>query len=60
MVRPWKLDGGIFDVRLRIPADVRTVASNRQISLPKEAGGGRIKVGANLQHVKASLRTQTA
>ena len=39
MVRPWKLDSGIFDVRLRIPADVRTVASNRQISRLKEAGG---------------------
>ena len=35
MVRPWKLDSGIFDVRLRIPADVRTVASSRL----KEAGG---------------------
>jgi hypothetical protein len=59
MARPWKHpDSGFYYVRLRIPADVRTTASSRQIILPKDGWGGGFKVGPNSQHVKASLRSR--
>jgi integrase len=59
MARPWKHpDSGIYYVRQRIPTNVQAIARSRQISLPKEAGGGNIRVGSTGHHVKTSLRTR--
>lgn len=59
MARPWKQpSSGIYYVRGRIPRDVLSKARGHTLTLPQEAGGSAISLGARSEHVKASLRTR--